>query len=67
MKDIILLIIALLAVAGAFIMFDSGERTIIYDCTWSEISPDIPPKVKEECRNRRLELWREDQQKKLSA
>ena len=25
----------------------------IYDCSISEWHPDIPPKVKEECRNRR--------------
>lgn len=23
---------------------------IVYNCTWVEISPDIPPKVREECR-----------------
>ena len=28
---------------------------VAYDCTWSEISPDIPPKVKEECRKLRME------------
>ena len=28
---------------------------VVYDCTWSEISPDIPPKVKEECRKLRME------------
>jgi len=27
------------------------ERTqVFYDCRISEISPDVPPKVKEECR-----------------
>ena len=28
---------------------------ITYDCTWAEISPDMPPKVKEECRKLRME------------
>ena len=28
---------------------------VTYDCTWSEISPDIPLKVKEECRKLRME------------
>lgn len=27
----------------------------IYDCSMSEIQPDMPPKVKEECRKRRMQ------------
>jgi hypothetical protein len=23
---------------------------VYYNCTWAEISPDMPPKVREECR-----------------
>jgi hypothetical protein len=66
MRDNILLIIALLAVAGAFMYFDTGENYRVYDCGMAEWHPDIPQQVKEECRRRSLENWRE-QQKKLSA
>jgi hypothetical protein len=31
------------------------QGTVVYNCTWVEISPDIPPKVKEECRKRNAE------------
>jgi hypothetical protein len=31
------------------------QGTVVYNCTWAEISPDIPPKVKEECRKRNVE------------
>ena len=27
-----------------------NQGVVVYNCTWAEISPDIPPKVKEECR-----------------
>jgi hypothetical protein len=36
----------------------------VYDCGMAEWHPDIPPKVKEECRRRALEYWREEQNKK---
>ena len=30
---------------------DSGNKGgVYYNCTWAEISPDMPPKVREECR-----------------
>jgi hypothetical protein len=28
----------------------------IYDCSMSEIQPDMPPKVKEECRKKRMQI-----------
>jgi len=63
MRDNILLIIALLAVAGAFMYFDKGENYRVYDCGMAEWHPDIPPKVKEECRRRAREHWQENQNK----
>lgn len=30
-----------------------GQSPIVYDCSMAEISPDIPVKVKEECRKLR--------------
>ena len=34
------------------------ERTkVLYDCRIAEISPDVPPKVKEECRKQLIKPW----------
>lgn len=37
-----------------FIMIASVDSDnkggVYYNCTWAEISPDMPPKVREECR-----------------
>lgn len=35
-----------------FLLPKHGE--VVYNCTWAEISPDIPPKIKEECRKRNM-------------
>jgi len=35
-----------------YVVAKQENRTVRYDCTWAEISPDIPPKVKEECRKK---------------
>jgi hypothetical protein len=43
----------------------SMPDTKVYDCGMAEWHPDIPPKVKEECRRRALELWREQQNKTI--
>ncbi len=48
-----LLIIAMIAsiAVQCFHPLSAPERAkIFYDCRISEISPDVPPKVKEECR-----------------
>ena len=28
----------------------NNDGGVYYNCTWAEISPDMPPKVREECR-----------------
>jgi hypothetical protein len=48
---------------AAFMYADTGEGYRVYDCGMAEWHPDIPPKVKEECRRRALELWREQKNK----
>ena len=63
MKENIALIVAILAILAAFMYFDTGEGYRVYDCGMAEWHPDIPPKVKEECRNRAREYWREQQNK----
>lgn len=47
---VVVLLIAAIAVQ-CFHPLTADQRTkIFYDCRVSEISPDVPPKVKEECR-----------------
>ena len=65
MKENIALVVAILAILAAFMYFDTGVGYRVYDCGMAEWHPDIPPKVKEECRRRALELWREQQNKTI--
>ena len=39
----------------------------IYDCGMAEWHPDIPPKVKEECRQRNLEEWEQKNEGKVQT
>ena len=63
MKENVALVVAILAILAAFMYADTGEGYRVYDCGMAEWHPDIPPKVKEECRRRALELWREQKNK----
>ena len=63
MKENIAVIVAFLAIVAALLYFDTGEHYRVFDCGMAEWHPDIPPKVKEECRRRALEHWRENQNK----
>ena len=64
MKDKITFIVAILAVIAAVLILFSGDgRGRVYDCGMAEWHPDIPPKVKEECRRRAREYWQEHQNK----
>ena len=63
MKYLIGMIAATIAWIVVLFMVPMPEYRV-YDCTWAEISPDIPPKVKEECRRRALEYWHEKQSEK---
>ena len=64
MKENIALVVAILTILAAFMYFDTGEEGYrVYDCGMAEWHPDIPPKVKEECRRRALEYWREQKNK----
>jgi hypothetical protein len=39
----------------------------VYDCGMAEWHPDIPPKVKEECRQRSLEEWKKKNEGKVQT
>lgn len=45
---IFFILMAVLMAWAVMLLPKHGE--IVYNCTWVEISPDIPPKVREECR-----------------
>jgi hypothetical protein len=47
-KFITLFFLVVASIAAMF--FQPRYPTIKYDCRIAEISPDVPPKVKEECR-----------------
>jgi hypothetical protein len=53
----VILLIAILILANA----DWDNRTVVYDCSLAEISPDYPQEVKNECRKLRMEELREKQ------
>jgi hypothetical protein len=65
LKDKIIFAVAILALVAAIIgLFTTeGPVTRVYDCGMAEWHPDIPKAVKEECRRRALEHWREQQNK----
>lgn len=50
---IILQLIVISAIMFAIITYPPEGQPRRYDCTWVEISPDVPPKVREECRKLR--------------
>jgi hypothetical protein len=64
LKDKIIFSVAVLALVAAILgLFTTeGSMTRVYDCGMAEWHPDIPPAVKEECRKRALEYWREQQE-----
>jgi hypothetical protein len=53
----ILLLVSVVILANA----DWNSRTVVYDCSLAEISPDYPKEVKNECRRLRIEEFRERQ------
>lgn len=52
--DTKLLLLAVVSVAMVvllgYLLNQLKHDTVIYNCQIAEISPDVPPKVKEECR-----------------
>ncbi len=47
--------------------FGDKNRVRVYSCDLSEISPDFPIEVKEECRKLRLEEWRKQNENRTST
>jgi hypothetical protein len=59
---IVLVVIAMLI----FNRYTTNTSVIVYDCNISEISPDFPIEVKEECRRLRHEEWKRENEQKIS-
>ena len=53
---IFLQILLLCAIMFVIITYYPKHGTVRYDCTLAEISPDVPIKVKEKCRNEKKNL-----------
>jgi len=49
-KFVILMIVVVISLVMT-VYQPRHEVAVFYDCRVSEISPDVPPKVKEECRH----------------
>ena len=63
MKQAFIAVVLLISIVILTNCEDSNER--VYDCGMAEWHPDIPTAVREECRRRALEHWREQQNKKF--
>ena len=56
--DKLILVVALLATIFILIFMKTDNYGVrVYDCSISEISPDYPVEVKQECRRLRLEEY----------
>lgn len=64
MKDIITVVVVVVALALAPGFFRNDTEGRVYDCGMAEWHPDIPNEVKEECRRRAYEYWKEQQKQK---
>ena len=49
----VIIFLVLLLTALYFLLADSQQRTVRYDCTMASFHPDIPPAAKEACRTRK--------------
>ncbi len=55
---VVAIIVAIYGFVGIKYLWDMDHRTVRYDCSISEISPDFPPQVKEQCRKLRASSGR---------
>ncbi len=63
----LVLLILLVIFVMSWSDFGSQDRVRVYNCDMSEINPDFPIEVKEECRKLRLEEWRRQNENKPST
>lgn len=64
--DRLILIVAILVTVFILIFIETNNHGVrVYDCSISEISPDYPVEVKQECRRLRLEEYQNQKSKGL--
>lgn len=64
--DKLILVVAILATLLILIFMETNNHGVrVYDCSMSEISPDYPVEVKQECRRLRLEEYQNQNNKGL--
>lgn len=61
MREKIIIVVAVIFCMFILMSTDFSNRRVVYDCRISEISPDFPPEVREECRQLQREQYREHQ------
>ena len=61
MKDKLIIGVILLVSIVILANANWNDKTVVYDCSLAEISPDYPQEVKNECRRLRIEEFRERQ------
>lgn len=55
-----LLVIIFTVFLWGTVLFLPKKEQVAYNCNMSEISPDFPPKAREECRKLRAESYKSD-------
>ncbi len=59
--DNLILIVALVVTVIVLVFIETDYHGVrVYDCSMSEISPDYPVEVKQECRRLRLEEYQKN-------
>jgi hypothetical protein len=53
--EIVFFVVAAILIFGGYFYFLPKHGEVVYNCSIAEISPDIPIKVKEECRKLRMD------------
>jgi hypothetical protein len=53
--EVVFFVIVILSVYAGYFYLLPKHGEVVYNCSIAEISPDIPIKVKEECRKLRME------------
>ena len=62
-KISVIIIAAIIAVIIMFVFAPKKGDVVVINCTWSEISPDFTPQMKEACRQARTKNYQENLQK----
>ena len=59
----VVIIVFMIAIPLMFFFAPKRANVVVIDCTWSEISPDFTPQMREACRQARIKDIQKDIQK----